>query len=327
MKIVCNGIVDFTRKTWINRSMDSNREATKKFWSLPQKGREEKNRECEFIDDIIQKSHLEKLLLDNLQNIDTVFDGGAGSGRFSLLLAKLGKKVVHYDLSESMISVAKEQAANLGVSKNIDFINGDLNDLSGFHDSSFDLVVSFDAPVSYCYPNHINVINDLIRITKRKIILSVSSKYGSVGYCLNPFQKYQYYLAEFDRKEMENSLNLISDMEIEKSIADAELVFNRSRFGSIESIEKALQRNETPWPVTYLFSLEELQGLFLENGLRNITFAGPGAFSRSIPNQILKKIMNNEEIKRRFLELCYKIDGKQSVSGLGKDNIVIKGEK
>ncbi len=43
-------------------------------WNLPDKGELESHREETYIDDIIQKSHIERKLLDNLEGIDTVFD-------------------------------------------------------------------------------------------------------------------------------------------------------------------------------------------------------------------------------------------------------------
>ena len=47
---------------------------------MPDKGELESHREETFIDDIIQKSHIEKELLSHLDGIKTVFDGGAGCG-------------------------------------------------------------------------------------------------------------------------------------------------------------------------------------------------------------------------------------------------------
>lgn len=59
----------------------------------------EAEREQTFIDDIVQKAHIEKELLTHLDGIQTVFDGGAGCGRFSILLAKRGLQVTHFDIS------------------------------------------------------------------------------------------------------------------------------------------------------------------------------------------------------------------------------------
>jgi len=66
--------------------MATSTDISRRFWNLPQKAREETEREQVFIDDIISKAHIERLLFENLSGIKTVFDGGAGYGRFSVLL-------------------------------------------------------------------------------------------------------------------------------------------------------------------------------------------------------------------------------------------------
>lgn len=84
------------------------RKISERLWNVADKGELESKREAMFIDDIIQKSHIEKELLANLKGIETVFDGGAGSGRFSILLAKRGCKVTHFDISQPMLDKARD---------------------------------------------------------------------------------------------------------------------------------------------------------------------------------------------------------------------------
>jgi ubiquinone/menaquinone biosynthesis C-methylase UbiE len=176
--------------------MDYSRKISERLWNLPDKGELESHREETFIDDIIQKSHIEKELLNNLNGIDTVFDGGAGCGRFSILLAKHGCKVTHFDISQPMIDKAKELAEKAGVLDKIIFVKGALEELSSFSNKSFDLVISFDAPISYTYPNQKHVINELVRIARKRIIISVSSRLGYLPYLANPLQKNQFILDE-----------------------------------------------------------------------------------------------------------------------------------
>ncbi|MCI9373800.1 MAG: methyltransferase domain-containing protein [Lachnospiraceae bacterium] len=95
--------------------MDYSRKISERLWNMPDKGELESHREETFIDDIIQKSHIEKELLSHLDGIKTVFDGGAGCGRFSILLAKHGCEVTHFDISQPMIEKAKELAEKEGV--------------------------------------------------------------------------------------------------------------------------------------------------------------------------------------------------------------------
>lgn len=172
--------------------MDYSTKISKRMWNLPDKGELEAQREQSFIDDIIQKAHIEKELLSNLEGIRTVFDGGAGTGRFSILLAKRGIHVTHFDISQPMIDKAKQLAKEEGVLEKITFIKGALEDLSDYSDRSFDLVMSFDAPISYTYPKQEEVIRNLVRIARKRIMISVSSRLGALPYLANPLQKHQF---------------------------------------------------------------------------------------------------------------------------------------
>ena len=156
--------------------MTTSTDISSRFWNLPQKADEETARESTFIDDIIQKAHIEKEILSNLEGIKTVFDGGAGYGRFSILLAKRGLHVTHFDISEVMIAKAQEIAAREGVLNKMTFVHGSLEDLKAYRDKQFDLVMSFDAPISYTYPKHEEVIGNLIRICGKRLIISVYSR-------------------------------------------------------------------------------------------------------------------------------------------------------
>ena len=79
--------------------MEYSRKISERLWNLPGKGELECKREETFIDDIVQKNHIERVLLENLDGITTAFDGGTDSGRFSVLLAKKGIMVTHFDIS------------------------------------------------------------------------------------------------------------------------------------------------------------------------------------------------------------------------------------
>lgn len=62
-----------------NNIKDYSRKISERMWNLPDKGELESHREETYIDDIIQKNHIERKLLDNLEGIDTVFDAAASS--------------------------------------------------------------------------------------------------------------------------------------------------------------------------------------------------------------------------------------------------------
>ena len=84
-----------------------------RFWNQLQKAREEEARERTFIDDIIQKDHIERLIRGHAGGIATAFDGGAGSGRFSIMLAQMGVRVVHFDISQPMIDATARSWARV----------------------------------------------------------------------------------------------------------------------------------------------------------------------------------------------------------------------
>lgn len=244
--------------------MQDNTTIVHRLWNLPDKGELESKREETFIDDIIQKNHIEKELLLNLDGIQTAFDGGGGSGRFSILLAKRGLKVTHFDISVPMLDKARELAKKARVLDNIHFIEGNLEDLSAFEDKSFDLVMSFDAPISYTCPNHEKVIANLVRLAKKKVLFSVASRLGSLPYIANPLQKNQFILNEkSDDSWVQHCINskdqLTESFIFNKPLADQLL---KEGVFYVEETLKEHQKGNALWPITYHFMPEELKMLW-----------------------------------------------------------------
>lgn len=308
--------------------MDYSRKISERLWNVPDKGELESHREETFIDDIVQKSHIEKELLANLDGIDTVFDGGAGCGRFSILLAKHGCQVTHFDISQPMIDKAKELAEKAGVLDNITFVKGALEDLSAYENKSFDMVISFDAPISYTYPKQKQVMGELVRIAKKRIVISVSSRLGYLPYLANPLQKNQFILDENCSDSwvqwcVANKQNVIDSFSFHKD--NVEKLMSNGLMGGEEEIAE-FEQGGTPWCITYTFMPDELKTILSEFGVKNIELAGPGAYARTIPNELLVKIMNDPKQRSEFLDFCYQYDSNPFVCGMGKDNLLAKGE-
>lgn len=309
--------------------MDYSRKISERMWNQPDKGELEAEREQTFIDDIVQKSHIEKEILSHLDGIETAFDGGAGCGRFSILLAKQGIKVTHFDISEPMIDKAKELAEKAGVIDNMTFVKGALEDLSAYADKSFDLVMSFDAPISYTYPNQEKVIGELVRIAGKRIMISVSSRLGSLPYLANPIQKNQFILDANSKDSWVQWCLQSREQMIEGFSFDKEKLMKACEsglMGDVEETKEAYDRGEAPWVITYHFMPDELENILKRYGVKNIEMAGPGAFARTIPNEILVKIMNDPEQKEEFLRFCHIYDSSPYVCGMGKDNLFARGE-
>ena len=308
--------------------MDYSRKISERLWNLPDKGELESRREETYIDDIVQKSHIERELLSGLDGIRTVFDGGAGGGRFSILLAKCGCEVTHFDISQPMIDKAKELAEREGVLDRITFVRGALEDLGRFGDRAFDLVVSFDAPISYTYPRQEQVIGELVRICGKRIMLSVSSRLGYLPYLSNPIQKNQFILDEncddpFVQWCVSGKAEAVKAFRFEK--ANAEKLWADGLMGGDEEIAE-YEQGGAPWCITYTFMPDELKGILERLGVENIQLAGPGAYARTIPNELLVKIMKDPAQRADFLDFSYRFDSNPFVCGLGKDNLLAKGE-
>ena len=308
--------------------MDYSQRISERQWNLPDKGELESRRETTYIDDIIQKDHIQRKLLERLDGIRTVFDGGAGSGRFSILLAKQGCHVTHFDISQPMIEKAQQLAAKEGVLDRITFEKGALEDLNAYHDQQFDLVMSFDAPISYTYPNQNKVIGELVRIAGKRIIISVSSRLGSLPYLANPIQKNQFILDEnsddpFVQWCIANREQMISGFKFNKQ--DAEKLLTNGLMGGDEEIAQ-YEQGGTPWCITYTFMPDELERILSGYGVRSIQLSGPGAYGRTIPREILTRIMNDPKQKQDFLDFCYLYDCNPYVCGMGKDNLLAVGE-
>ena len=297
--------------------MTTSSDISSRFWNLPQKPYEETRREEIFIDDIIQKSHIEREILSRLDGIETAFDGGGGYGRFSLLMARKGIKVTHFDISESMLKKARELAHAEGLLENITFVHGALENLEDFEDGQFDMVLSFDAPISYTYPNHENVIENLIRIGSKKLIISVYSRLAWT-YPFDPAQKLKYIL---DKEAKDPIVRWTMEQGVPRLPAhrpDMEAVWRLYETGLMERPEAtaaAYEKGDTPWPVSYAFMPDELLDILGRNGAKNIKLAGPGALSRSIPHEVLVTLMREPELKRDFLDFCYHYDSQPFLSG------------
>lgn len=309
--------------------MEYSTKISERMWNQPDKGELEAERENTFIDDIVQKAHIEKELLSNLDGIETVFDGGAGCGRFSILLAKHGLKVTHFDISRPMIDKAKELAEKEGVLDRITFVQGALEDLSAYADKSFDLVMSFDSPISYTYPNQEKTISELVRLARKRIMISVSGRLGALPYLANPIQKNQFILDKDSKDEwvqwcLKSREQMIEEFSFSKDTIMK--TYETGLFGDIEESMKAYDRGEAPWSISYHFMPDELRGILEKNGVKNIELAGPGAFARTVPNEILVKIMKDPLQRKQFLEVCHMYDSNPYVCGMGKDNLFAKGE-
>ena len=74
-----------------------------------------------------------------------------------------------------MLKIASQKSKSLNL-KNIHFVEGNAVDLSQFPDHSFDLVLNMDGAISFCGSEAEQAIFESCRVTKKKLIITVSNK-------------------------------------------------------------------------------------------------------------------------------------------------------
>lgn len=95
-----------------------------------------------------------------------ILEVGAGTGAYSIELAKMGYEVVAVDLTSSNVKIMKEKSKDI---KNITCMQGDALDLSRFDDNYFDIVLNL-GPMYHLYnkKDKQRAISETLRVCKSK---------------------------------------------------------------------------------------------------------------------------------------------------------------
>lgn len=112
----------------------------------------------------------------------TILEVGAGTGRYSIALAREGFNVTALELVETNLEVMKR---NMGYLKNITALQGDALDLSRFADNSFDLTLVLGPMYHLFATEDLNrAIDEAVRVTKKDgVILFAYLSVHGVLYC------------------------------------------------------------------------------------------------------------------------------------------------
>jgi SAM-dependent methyltransferase len=114
---------------------------------------------------------------------DLVLDAGAGPGRFTIELAKLGARVHVGDLSDVQLQLNAETVRAAGWEEAIVARDRlDICDLSALPDDHFDAVVCFGGPISYVMDRADDALAELCRVTRPggHVLVSVMSLVGAL---------------------------------------------------------------------------------------------------------------------------------------------------
>ena len=127
--------------------------------------------------------HLHRAFLEEYVRAgDEVLEVGAGPGRFTIELARLGARVTVGDLSPVQLDFNRARVEAAGhkssvvARKVLDIVN-----LSEFAPETFDAVVAYGGPLSYVLERADDALAELLRVTKPRghVLLSVMSLAGA----------------------------------------------------------------------------------------------------------------------------------------------------
>ena len=117
-----------------------------------------------------------------------ILEIGAGTGRYSISLARQGYDVTAIELVENNLNILKENAKDLN---NINAYQGDALDLSRFDDDTFDMTLLF-GPMYHLYElnDQLKAIDEAIRVTKKDGIILTAFLSAHAIICTNHLYDY-----------------------------------------------------------------------------------------------------------------------------------------
>jgi SAM-dependent methyltransferase len=120
---------------------------------------------------------------------DRVLDVGAGPGRFTIELARLGAEVVAADISPAQLELNRERVAGSGLEERVvERVVADVLDLSRWPDGGFDVTVCYGGALSYVLDQAPEAAAELARVTRPggHVLVSVMSLVGTVVQFMEP---------------------------------------------------------------------------------------------------------------------------------------------
>jgi ubiquinone/menaquinone biosynthesis C-methylase UbiE len=114
---------------------------------------------------------------------DRVLEVGAGAGRFTVELVRLGARVTVVDISPEQLRLNEEHLAEAGLEGAVEArLLADVLDLSRFEDRAFDATVCYGGPLSWVLDGADRALDELLRVTRTggNVLLGVMSRIGTL---------------------------------------------------------------------------------------------------------------------------------------------------
>lgn len=251
--------------------------------------------EVDYDDEKINRLLRFKAIQCHLSGVRKILDVGAATGAFSIPLARMGFEVVHLDLSEEMLKIAREKADGL---PNIRFLKRDAANLDVFDTNAFDMVLCFDGAISFSGRNAGKVISEICRVGK-KVLLSVSSKSCMTATWLN------YSLSRLNRIHPSVKAMMTTGY------------FSKSDYEDADELTAISELKA--------YDIGELSAVLKKNGMHVIECRSIGSLThlylmhlyRQYPTEAVHEKINAISMDPEFLELCDEYDKNIMPGGMG----------
>ena len=114
---------------------------------------------------------------------DRVLDAGAGPGRFTIELARLGASVTVADVSDGQLDLNERFVREAGAEPAV--VNrtvADVVDLAEFDNDAFDVVVCYGAVLSFVTDRAGDALDELLRVARGDgvVLVGVASRFGAL---------------------------------------------------------------------------------------------------------------------------------------------------
>jgi len=176
-----------------------------------------------------------------------ILDLACGSGRHSIQLAKRGYLVTGYDLSETLLNIAKQNAQENNIS--IDYVQGDMR--CPIFDNEFDLVVNLFTSFGYFESDEEN----------GKVIQNIFTALKNGGYVFIDYLNIEFLLQTLEPESISelNGLTVIQKRRIENNRVMKDIIITKK--------DKETLYNEavTLYSLKDFINFFDIAGLSLEN--------------------------------------------------------------
>ena len=230
----------------------------------------------------------------------SVLDAGGGPGRYSIYLAKKGFCVTLLDISPVQLRIAKQKAAMGEVPANtIEYVEGDLGDLSSFPDNHFDAVLCLTA-LSHLIEkkDRDTAVKNLVRVAKQKapLFISVINRYAVFRTILKRRDLWPSFLDPGHQSVFDKGVHLAHPGKRIGHFTDA-----------------------------YFFTPSELRKTFENAGVKMLTMAASQGLASLLGDEF-NALVKDERKRRKWMEIHWRTCEEPDIIGIS-EHVLLVGRK